>query len=113
MKYKEDKCPTNIGQNTELKGDIESSGDLRIDGNFIGSINIIGDLTIGKSGFVSGNIKAKNVDISGKVESIMVVDESTLIKSTAFIDGEIKTNKITVENGAVFNGKCIMLNKTI
>jgi len=97
-----------IGQGTIIIGDIESTGDFRIDGQLTGSIKIEGRLVIGPSGNVTGSIVCQNADVSGKVKANMKVDELTAIKATGSIEGDLETARITIEVGARFSGKCEM-----
>ncbi len=97
-----------IGQGTTIKGDIESSGDFRIDGLLTGSIKVGGRLVIGPSGVVGGSIVCQNADISGQVKANIKVDELTSLKSTASIEGDLETSRLTIEVGAKFRGKCMM-----
>ncbi|NOU45920.1 MAG: polymer-forming cytoskeletal protein [Bacteroidales bacterium] len=101
-----------IGQGTTIKGDIESSGDFRIDGQLTGSIKVGGRLVIGPSGIVAGSMKCQNADISGHVKADMQVDELTAMKSTAVIEGDLETGRLTIEVGAKFRGKCEMIDTT-
>jgi cytoskeletal protein CcmA (bactofilin family) len=101
-----------IGQGTTIKGDIESSGDFRIDGQLTGSIKVGGRLVIGPSGIVVGSMKCQNADISGHVKADMQVDELTAMKSTAVIEGDLETGRLTIEVGAKFRGKCEMIDMT-
>jgi len=97
-----------IGQGTMIKGDIESSGDFRIDGHLIGTIKSTGKIVVGPSGAVEGEIYCKQADISGKVQAKLEADELTLLKSTAVFTGDLLTARISIETGARFSGKCQM-----
>jgi cytoskeletal protein CcmA (bactofilin family) len=99
-----------IGEGTTIKGDLISTGDLRIDGEVIGSIRTKAKCVIGNSSKVNGNVEARNCDISGKVEGDVKISDILLIKSTGIINGDIRTSKLVVENGGEFNGSCTMGN---
>lgn len=97
-----------IGEGTTIKGDLISTGDLRIDGNVIGSINTKSKCVIGNSATVTGNVEARNCDISGKIDGDVKVSEVLLIKETGVINGDLRTSKLVIENGGEFNGSCTM-----
>ncbi len=97
-----------IGSGTKISGDINSAGDLRIDGSLIGNIITNGKFVLGSNGFVDGNITCANADISGEVKGIIHVSEMLSLKSTAKINGDMVTNKLSIEPGAIFNGTCNM-----
>jgi cytoskeletal protein CcmA (bactofilin family) len=102
-----------IGQGTIITGDIESTGDFRIDGILTGSIKITGRLVIGPSGVVTGKISCQNADISGNVKAAMQVEELTSLKATAVIEGDLETGRLAIEVGARYRGKCEMTDKVI
>jgi cytoskeletal protein CcmA (bactofilin family) len=97
-----------IGVGTIINGDIQSSGDIRIDGTLTGSLTTAGKLVIGETGKIKGDINCKNSDISGVVEGKILVSELLTLKLTAKILGDIITSRLTVEPGALFTGTCNM-----
>ena len=97
-----------LGAGTVVNGDIKTSGDFRIDGTLIGSINSKGRIIIGETGNVEGEIVCRNADISGIVKAKLIISELLKIKASAKINGEVKTNKLAIEPGAVFTGSCNM-----
>jgi cytoskeletal protein CcmA (bactofilin family) len=100
-----------IATGTKIKGDIESKGDLRIDGHISGSIITEGKIVVGTEGYVEGNIKCRNADISGTVIADMDIAELIVLKETAKMNGNIITKKISIEPGAEFSGNCKMGDK--
>jgi len=97
-----------LGAGTKINGDITSNGDFRIDGNLIGNISISGKLVLGNTGRIEGNIQCTNADLSGEVKGIVNITEILSLKSTAKINGDIVTGKLTIEAGAIFTGTCNM-----
>lgn len=97
-----------IGNGTVFKGEIESNGDMRIDGKVIGSIKSDGKVVVGENGIVEGEIHCNYIDISGYVKGSMNVEELTSLKSTSQVEVELTTKQLFIEVGAVFTGKCFM-----
>ncbi len=97
-----------IGEGTEIKGDINSNGDIRIDGKIHGKIFSKAKVVIGTTGEVNGDITCCNADISGKIDGEIKVQELLFLKSTSCIEGQITTEKLVIESGAEFNGECKM-----
>jgi cytoskeletal protein CcmA (bactofilin family) len=97
-----------IGAGTVIQGDIKTNGDIRIDGTLTGSITVKGKLVIGVSGSVEGEVTCQNADISGTVKAKVTVAELLSLKASAKLSGDIITNKIAIEPGAVFSGSCSM-----
>lgn len=107
--YEEEKNNLNIiGSGTLIKGDIETTGDIRIDGNINGNIDAKGKIVIGQIGKIEGELKCKVAEISGKIEGKITVSELLTLKSTAKIFGSIFTSKLAIEPGAIFTGSCNM-----
>jgi len=101
-----------LGKGTHVEGTINSDGDLRIDGSLKG--NVIGNskIVIGNSGCIEGEISCDSADISGHIIGKIIVKDIVILKSSAIIDGDIYTQKITMENGAQLNGRCTMGNNS-
>ncbi len=97
-----------IGNGTSIKGDVSSSGDIRIDGTVIGSIQAKGKIVIGATGHIEGEISCINGDFSGSIKAKVTVKELLSLKASAKLTGDIITNKLAIEPGAVFTGSCNM-----
>jgi len=97
-----------IGSGTKIKGNIESEGDVRIDGTLIGTIKSKGKVVVGSTGIVEGEIDCQNADISGTVKIKITVSDVLLLKPTAKLTGDIVTSKLAIESGATFSGTCSM-----
>ncbi len=93
---------------TEIKGDITSNGDFRIDGKLYGNITLEGKLVIGEQGVVEGEIRCKNVTIAGTYKGKTQVTELTELMATAVVQADLVTAKLSVEPGAEFTGTCSM-----
>ena len=97
-----------IGQGTSILGDINSNGDVRIDGTLKGSIKTEGKVVLGKEGVVEGDVVCQNADISGIIKAKITVSNLLSLKETAKLNGDIVTNKLSIEPGAEFTGSCSM-----
>lgn len=102
-----------ISQGTIIKGDIETEGDLRIDGSLIGNIVTKGKLVVGESANIEGTITCDNADISGKVVAKVTVNNLVVLKEVSRFSGDIITKKISIEPGAVFSGNCQMASENL
>ena len=97
-----------IGNGTVIKGDIESSGDIRIDGHLIGSLKSSGKVIIGQTGILEGDIACKQAEISGNVKGTIKTEDLTALKSTSKVEVDLVTKQLLIEVGAQFTGKCVM-----
>jgi cytoskeletal protein CcmA (bactofilin family) len=98
---------------TELIGDINSNGDIRLDGVLTGNLLTKGKLVVGESGKVKGIIQCKNSDIYGIVDGKITVSELLSLKSTSQVLGDIFTNRLAIEPGCRFTGTCKMGDERI
>lgn len=97
-----------IGKGTILRGDIETFGNIRVEGKVIGNITTKSKAAFGHSSNIDGNILAQNAEIAGTVDGMVEVSEMLVLKPSAVINGNIMTNKLVIEAGATFNGSCKM-----
>jgi cytoskeletal protein CcmA (bactofilin family) len=110
VKNKETEIPSInlLGTGTVVKGEIKLTGDFRIDGALIGSIDCKGKIVVGPSGMIEGEILCQNADLSGEVKATVRVSELLTLKETARFSGDITTSKLAIEPGAKFSGTCKM-----
>ncbi|MFM7195167.1 MAG: polymer-forming cytoskeletal protein [Bacteroidota bacterium] len=99
---------THIGKGTTVEGNIETGGNIRIEGKVNGFVRSKAKVALGPVSAVEGNITAQNADIEGDVHGKIEVADLLTLKSTAVINGDIQTGKLVVEPGASFNGNCSM-----
>lgn len=106
-----DKVNTVIGNGTKVEGRIVSASSVRIDGELVGEIRAEGNVIIGKSGRLKGDIHALNVTIEGHIEGNISATEGLHLVATCHVHGDVLAHAIEIEKGAVFNGKSTMVDK--
>jgi cytoskeletal protein CcmA (bactofilin family) len=97
-----------VGKGTVFEGTVRAESDVRASGQVIGTLRVEGKAMIAESGSVDGEIIATNADIAGRVQGEIEIEERLVLKSTARVDGNIKTDRLVVEEGAQFTGECQM-----
>jgi cytoskeletal protein CcmA (bactofilin family) len=97
-----------IAKGTLVEGNVETYGNIRIEGKIVGNIKSNSKLVLSDSSVIEGNIYAQNAEIGGEVKGIIEVVEMLVLKPTAQIKGDIITGKLVIESGAIFNGTCKM-----
>ena len=102
-----------IGVGTDIKGDIKSTGDIRIDGSLTGNLNTKGKVVIGETGKIKGEINCKNSDVLGKIEGKIVAIDQLSLKATSVINGDLIASKLAIEPGARFTGNCNMSSNSL
>ncbi len=93
---------------TTVEGTIHSDHDIRIDGKVKGVIKCKAKVIIGPSGIVNGEIYCQNAMVEGTFEGIIKVQDTLQIKDKAKVEGDIQTDKLSVQPGAIFNVSCVM-----
>lgn len=95
-----------ISQGIRIKGEITGSEDLFVDGPIEGKINLAnGSLTVGPNGTVKADVVAREVIVRGRVEGKILGRERVQLWSTGQVIGEVQTQRLAIEDGAVLRGK--------
>ena len=97
-----------IGAGNTITGNIDTHGDLRIDGTLKGNIYSKAKVFIGITGIVEGNIYCRQGDIMGQVTGNLQVSELLQLKGKAAVAGDIHAAKLLIESTVNYNGKCQM-----
>jgi len=102
--------PSLLGQSMLVRGNLEAGEDLTIAGHLEGSLNHTAQhLVIDATGVVKANIRACNLRIAGRVEGDIHASESVQLQATAQVTGNIHTARLSIADGARFNGKVTMI----
>ncbi|MBL7130605.1 MAG: polymer-forming cytoskeletal protein [Candidatus Omnitrophica bacterium] len=86
---------------------------LRIKGNFEGSLEVKGNLTIGDTAFVNAHIKGENIIISGRVKGDIDAESKIELLNHAVVEGKIRTPRLIISDGAIFQGNCLMMGDVL
>jgi len=106
---KSSSTPTLISKGCNIEGRIESEVFVRIDGHIKGDVFIGEGLIVGENGLIDGNVHTREIVIFGIVNGTVRAD-SIDIKSSGKLLGELHTNSLQVEKGAIYVGNVIMKN---
>jgi cytoskeletal protein CcmA (bactofilin family) len=102
-----EKLESFVGSNTLFKGEIETKGTLRVDGVIEG--NIQADwVIVGAKSHITGDISARGIVVGGRVDGNLKGKEIVEIKNKGQIHGQIFTSKLSIVEGAIFDGKSSM-----
>ena len=89
----------------------EDPVNLKINGQFEGELDSKGMLTISKTAYVKAKIVGDSISIAGKVEGNIEAKKDLRLMAGARIEGDITTPILSVEAGAVFEGRCNMSSR--
>ncbi|MBP7901471.1 MAG: polymer-forming cytoskeletal protein [Spirochaetes bacterium] len=109
--YENGMVTTVFGKDTEFYGDLSFSKSLQINGFFEGEITAKGFMVVGEGAVVKANIKAKSVIISGTVYGNVEADSKLEIMPSGKLYGNIRTAKLKIADGVVFEGNCEMIKE--
>lgn len=95
-----------FGKGSTFTGTIDTAENLRVDGKVIGTINAKAKVVAGVDSVIEGNIHAERAEISGEIIGDIEVTDILILRASAKIHGDIHTDKLIMDEGATFNGKC-------
>jgi cytoskeletal protein CcmA (bactofilin family) len=94
-----------IGRTLVIKGEVSGAEALYIDGRIEGKVNLPDHrLTVGRNGVVQADITAREVVVMGKVTGNIECSDRVDIRSEGVVNGDVATERISVEDGAVLKG---------
>ena len=96
---------------TKVVGEIQAENNFRIDGAVEGTINCKGKVIIGNKGAIEGTLTCVSAEVMGSFKGKIFVSDTLSLKSTAKVEGEIKTKTLSIEPNAIFIGTCDMADK--
>jgi len=99
---------TLIGQGTHAEGKMVCEAGLRIEGEYRGDIECVGDVIVGECGLARSNISARDVTIAGKVYGDIVTKGRLTITATGQLHGNINAHSFIMQDGGIFTGACRM-----
>ena len=110
-----DSSERTIDINAQMQGTLsfKDAVNLKINGNFNGTLEAKGTLTVGNAAFVEAHITGENIIIAGKVRGDIVAKKMLVLMPTAVLTGNISTPKLNIVEGAIFQGKCQMMEDVL
>lgn len=102
------KIDTIIGKETVINGTIEAKGILRVEGKVTGQLNTNGDIIVAASGLVEAEIKCRSISIAGTIRGNIESTGVLEIEPSGKLYGDITVAKLSIGDGAVFQGACKM-----
>ena len=94
-----------LSSDLTFEGNITGAGDLQIDSQLKGDIRV-GRLIVGETGAVEGNVQADYIEVRGRIVGAVSGKQVKLI-STAYLDGDITAEQLSIDIGAFFQGRLL------
>ena len=107
-KKKDTTINTIIGEDTIITGNIQLQGNLIIYGQINGDISTGGAITISTTAKIRGNLSGEDLNIGGDVEGNISGSGKVILGEKAQLKGDIQAGQIVIEDGAKFDGRCLM-----
>ncbi len=103
---------TVIGEGIEFSnGIIKGCGNVMVNGLIFGDVDIEGHLYVDEAGYIKGNVSATSSTIAGRLEGDIAVTGLLHLTKCCNIQGNIECAVISIEEDAVFCGRCHMTGK--
>ncbi len=98
-----------LSSGVKYEGNISGGGELQVDGALKGDIRVV-RVVIGEGGAVEGAVAADIVEVRGRVSGT-ITGKSVKLFASAKVEGDITQERLSVEEGAWFQGRCIQAKR--
>ena len=98
-----------VTEGTILEGTLRTEGDVSVSGRVVGMVMTEARVVVASAGVIDGKVVATDADVTGGVQGDLDVAKRLVLRSGARVDGSLKAGKLVIEDGAVFNGVCQMV----
>jgi cytoskeletal protein CcmA (bactofilin family) len=100
-----------FGKNLKIKGRVSGNGDIIILGGLDGEFDLRGRVKVAQSAKIKGEVKADVISVNGSVRGSLVAKERIHLDQTARIEGQINTPRLSISEGASFDGEIKMSDR--
>jgi cytoskeletal protein CcmA (bactofilin family) len=115
-KRKTTRIDTLVGPNTELRGDVQFSGGLHVDGTIKGNVTAVDDpssvVSVSERGTIEGEVKVNFIVLNGTVVGDVHAHEHIELAPNARVTGNVYYNLIEMAMGAEVNGQLVHESQT-
>ena len=97
-----------LGEGTEIDGTLQFKGSVRIDGKFTGKVFSPSTLILGPRADLQGEVEVGELAVHGALRGQVRAAERVTIHASGRVEADLNTNKLVIEPGAYFRGRCEM-----
>src|SRR5229473_249379 len=100
---------THIGKSIVIKGELSGSGNVYLDGELEGSVELLeANLTVGPDGRIRANVQARSIVVHGRMDGNLYGIKRVELKKSAVVVGDIYTPRIVIEDGVSLKGSVLV-----
>lgn len=100
--------PSILSENTTVYGNLETTGNLRLDSRVEGDLSSTGSVVIGPKGSIHGKVNVRVLELYGTVCGNCTVAEVLILRCTGHLNGNVQAQAMLMEKGAVFTGRALV-----
>jgi cytoskeletal protein CcmA (bactofilin family) len=94
-----------FGAKLSIKGKVTGSGNLIVMGKLEGEVDLAGELVVAAPAVLNGDIRAVTIAVSGNVTGTLTAGGKIHLEKSAVVSGRMNTPRLSVVDGATFNGE--------
>jgi cytoskeletal protein CcmA (bactofilin family) len=111
VKFNKDfKTTSFLSDACELKGNLHTTGGIRIDGKVSGSLSCRSTIFVGETAEIEAEIVTRSLVSGGSITGNIIAEDTVQVNRPGSIRGEIRTSRLGIEKDVYFNGKCQLLS---
>ncbi len=99
---------TVLGPDATFKGELSFEKGMRLQGKFEGKISTPGKLHVSKEAQMQADVEAGSISVEGQVRGNLTASDRIELKASARYEGDLRTSKLVVDEGAVFSGNVVV-----
>lgn len=99
---------TYFGKNLKITGNVSGTGDIIILGALEGEFDLKGKIQVAEPAEITGTVKADDVTVKGSIKGTITAAGKVHLEPTARVEGQINSPRISVLEGARFDGEMSM-----
>jgi cytoskeletal protein CcmA (bactofilin family) len=103
---------TYFGKELMIKGRVSGNGNIIILGGLDGEFNLKGQIKVAEPAKIKGEVKADVISVNGSVQGSMIARQRVHLDQTARVEGRIITPRLSISEGAVFEGEIKMSGRS-
>ncbi|MFA6475262.1 MAG: polymer-forming cytoskeletal protein [Patescibacteria group bacterium] len=97
---------TVIGDGVKVEGKFTGNGPITVLGEVVGTLSTKDDLLVEDSARIEADVEANNITLAGEIKGNVLCHGKLHIMASGKVFGDVTTNILSVETGAILKGQC-------